>query len=242
MAYMRPAILLFALAMAAAPQKPEEPQPRVVTPGAACGQPPADAIVLFDGKDLSHWVTAGGQPARCTVADGVMTCRTGSGDIYSKETFRSAQIHLEFSPSRMSDQHGQARGNSGVYLQGRYEIQILDSYQNPTYAVGSCGALYGQAAPLVNASRPPGEWQTYDIVFHGPQCDAAGNLVRHGSVTVLHNGVLVQDHVEIKNTLRGCAADHIGEPGPLMLQDHNYKGAPVTLMRFRNIWFRPIPD
>jgi hypothetical protein len=238
---MKPAVLLLALAPAIAAQKPAEPQPRVVTPGVRCGQPPDDAVVLFDGKDLSHWTTREGQPAHCAVDNGEILCKTGAGDLVSKETFRNAQIHLEFRPPFMPDQHGQARGNSGVYLQGRYEIQILDSYQNPTYANGSCGALYGQAAPLVNASRAPEQWQTYDIVFHGPQCDG-GNLVKHGIVTVLHNGVLVQDHVEIQNTLRGCAADQIGEPGPLLLQDHNYKGAPTTLMRFRNIWFRPLPD
>lgn len=234
-----PLLVLLALASAALAQ---EPQPRVVTPGAQCGRPPSDAVVLFDGADLSHWATADGQPSRCTVADGAFTCKTGSGDLYSKEKFHSAQIHLEFRPPLMPDQHSQARGNSGVYLHGRYEIQILDSYQNPTYANGSCGAVYGQAAPLVNASRPPAEWQTYDIVFHGPQCDAGGNLVKRGTVTLLHNGVLVQDHVEIKNTLKGCVADKIGEPGPLMLQDHNYKGAPVTLMQFRNIWFRPLSE
>ena len=125
-------------------QKPDGPQPRVVEPGGP-GQAPSDAVVLFDGKDTSHWTARSGRPG-CTVTDGVLTCKTGSGSITSKEKFHDAQIHLEFAIPNMPDQHGQMRGNSGVYLQGRYEIQILDSYQNPTYANGSCGALYGQEA------------------------------------------------------------------------------------------------
>ena len=241
MASMRCASLLFVMALAAAGQKPEEPQPRVVTPGAQCGQPPSDATVLFDGHDLSHWTTREGKAPGCTVVDGVITCKTGAGDLVSKETFRNAQIHLEFDPPYMPQQHSQARGNSGLYLQGRYEIQILDSYRNPTYANGSCGALYAQAAPLVNASRPPEQWQSYDIIFHGPRCEGA-NLVKKGTVTVLHNGVLVQDHVEIQNTMHGCVEDKLGEPGPLLLQDHNYKGAPFTVMRFRNIWIRNLGE
>jgi hypothetical protein len=194
-------------------------------------------VVLFNGKDMSGWVTKDGKPALCAAVDGVITCTSGSGDIYTTEKFRSAQIHLEFSPPSMPDQHSQLRGNSGVYLQGQYEIQILDSYQNPTYANGSLGAVYGQAAPLVNAARPPEQWQTYDIVFHAPQCDPSGNITSKGTVTVLLNGVLVQDHVTINSTKGGCA------PGPLMLQDHSgFKNAPVTHMRFRNLWFRPLDD
>ena len=230
-----PAALLAAAGLA---QHREEPQPRVVDPGGP-GKAPSDAVVLFDGSGLSQWVTRDGGPARCTVDGGVMTCKTGAGDIFSKPTFRDAQIHLEFAPPYMPDQQGQARGNSGVYLQGRYEIQVLDSYNNPTYANGSCAAVYGEAAPLVNASRPPGQWQTYDIIFHGARCAADGSLLRKPRVTLLHNGVLVQDNFEIQHLGRGCAGG-AGDPGPLMLQDHNYKGAPMTFMKFRNIWFRPL--
>src|SRR5579872_4499667 len=130
MALMQPAVLLLVLAPALAAQKPAEAQPTVVTPGAQCGQPPSDAVVLFGGEDLSHWTTREGQPAGCTATGGEILCKTGGGDLVSRETFRNAQIHLEFRPPFMPDQHGQARGNSGVYLQGRYEIQILDSYKN----------------------------------------------------------------------------------------------------------------
>jgi hypothetical protein len=162
-----------------------------------------------------------------------MSCRTGAGTIQSAEKFRSAQIHLEFNIPSMPDQKGQLRGNSGVMLQGRYEVQILDSYQNPTYADGSSGALYGQSAPQVNASRRPGEWQTYDIVFHAPRCAPDGSVQTPGSLTLLYNAVLVQDHVPVVSK-RGCV-----DEGPLVLQDHSgFKGAPDTTMKFRNIWLR----
>lgn len=207
------------------------PQPRVVSPGDA-SHPPSDAVVLFDGTTVAKWMTLDGKPSRCTASNGAMVCVSGVGDQYSTEKFRSAQIHLEFAPPLMADQHGQMRGNSGVYLHGKYEIQILDSYNNPTYANGALGALYGQSAPLVNAARPPEQWQTYDIIFHGPQCDTAGAVTQKGTVTVLLNGVLVQDHVSIDKS-SGCDA------GPLMLQDHSgFKDAPVTAMKFRNVWFR----
>ncbi len=214
----------------------QSPQPRVVTPGAAASQPPSDAIVLFDGHDLSHWTRKDGSPPRCTVEEAAMVCRTGSGDLYSQEKFQDAQIHLEFRIPSMPDQHGQLRGNSGVLIHGVYEVQILDSYNNPTYANGACGAYYGHKAPLVNASRPPEEWQSYDIVFHGPKCDAGDRLVQPGSLTVIQNGVLVQDHVPIE-TRRTCK-DRIGEPGPVVLQDHQPKNPPMTAMRFRNVWMR----
>ena len=195
---------------------------------------------MFDGTDLSHWTGKDGSPAKCKVADGALACTTGSGDLYSKDKHRSAQMHVEFAIPNMPDQKGQLRGNSGVYLQSLYEIQVLDSYNNPTYANGSAGALYGQYAPLVNASRPPEQWQTYDIIFHAPKCDAAGSITESGRLTLLHNGVLVQDNVEIKR-LSGPRAAHVCEPGPLMLQDHSgFAGAPVTTMRFRNIWLRPL--
>jgi hypothetical protein len=236
-----PAVFLLALAGCATAQEHNDgPQPRVVDPGTAV-QAPSDAVVLFNGTDLSHWTVKNGGPARCQVQDGAMACKTGSGDVYSKEKFRSAQLHIEFAIPNMPAQHSQLRGNSGVFLQGLYEIQVLDSYQNPTYANGSCGALYGQYAPSVNACRPPEQWQTYDIVFHSPRCDAGGKVTQKGTLTLLHNGVLVQDHVEIQHPTPGNSNANVCEPGPLQLQDHSgFPGAPVTVMRFRNIWLRPL--
>ncbi len=241
---------LFAMVVAGAQkrvsQKKENgPQPPMVDAGAS-DKPPSDAIVLFDGKDLSNWVASDGQPADWTVQDGTMVCRTGAGDLHTRLTFRSAQIHLEFNVPLMPERTGQARGNGGVMLHDRTnEIQILDSYQNPTYVDGVCGALYGVAPPLVNAYRRPGQWQTYDIIYHAPRCGTAGQVQAPGSLTVLRNGVLVQDHVQ-DSPRSGCV-----EEGPLILQDHNgFRGkrvpegatlkAPITPMRFRNIWLRPL--
>ncbi len=220
------------------------PQPRTVTPGRMPGDPPSDAVILFDGKDMSQWSLRDGSPAKCEVRNGEMQCTTGVGNIFSKPAFRSAQIHIEFAPPDMPAVRAngqvdpQVKGNSGVYLQGRYEIQILDSYNNPTYANGSNGALYGVAAPMVNVSRPPDQWQTFDIVFRAPKCDGE-NLVSPGSVTSFHNGVLVLENVPLR--LRLTCAQGAGEAGPLMLQDHEPNG-PKTVMRFRNIWYRPLDD
>jgi hypothetical protein len=215
----------------------KEAQPRVVDPGDG-RTAPSDAVLLFNGRDMSGWMTKDGKMPACEVGDGVMKCTTGVGDIMTAEKFTNAQIHLEFAVPNMPEQKGQLKGNSGVYLQGKYEIQILDSYQNPTYAHGSLGGLYGQAPPLVNAARRPEEWQSYDIIYRGPQCDAAGNVVKKAVVTVLLNGILVHDHVEIERSVKlgaGCQA------GPLLLQDHSgFKDAPVTRMRFRNIWLREL--
>ncbi|MCC6343019.1 MAG: DUF1080 domain-containing protein [Bryobacterales bacterium] len=232
--------LALALLMAAGLQGQERtlPQPRVVDPGGPA-KPPSDAILLFNGKDMSGWRTLTGGPGKCTVADGVMSCRTGAGDIISSQTFLDAQIHIEFAVPYMPDQHGQLRGNSGVYLQSCYEVQILDSYQNPTYADGSLGAVYGFSAPLVNAARRPDEWQSYDIIFRAPRCGADGKVAQPGSATILLNGVLVQDHTPIPKAGPGCRQKDICGPGPLRLQDHSgFKGAPDTTMRFRNIWLR----
>jgi hypothetical protein len=219
------------------------PQPPVVDPGGP-GKAPSDAVVLFNGRDNTGWTRLDGTPSHCTVADGTMTCRTGALDTKSTEKFRDAQIHVEFNVPYEPDAKGQARANSGIVLQNRYEIQILDSYQNATYANGSCGALYGQSAPLVNACRRPTEWQSYDIIFHAPHCAPGGATPEPGSLTLLHNGVLIQDHVPVRG--RGCE-----DEGPLVLQDHGREvgrkiaenpgievGAPDTIMKFRNIWMR----
>jgi hypothetical protein len=223
-------LLLAATGMAA------DPQPRAVNPG----PPPSDAIVLFDGKSASEWVHRDGSPAKWPVKDGALTCSTGSGHIYSKRKLGSAQIHVEFATPNMPNAHDQARGNSGVYIQGRYEIQVLDSYQNPTYPNGSCAALYGQYAPLVNASRPPEQWQSYDIIFHAPKCGADGKVTAPGTLTLLHNGVLVQDNVTVKGATAGSGRSDVCEPAPLMLQDHYHPDVKETFMRFRNVWYRPL--
>jgi len=229
---------------AAYAQGSEGPQPVVVDPGGP-GKAPSDAVVLFDGRDNSGWTTMDGKPSKCTVANGVMICRTGACDTQSREKFRDAQIHVEFNLPYEPEMRGQGRANSGVILLNRHEIQILDSYQNPTYADGSCAALYGQSAPLVNACRRPGEWQSFDIIFHAPTCAADGTVKTPGALTLLHNGVLVQDHVPVRG--RTCKADE----GPIVLQDHSQyvgrkiatasgvsEGAPDTIIRFRNIWVR----
>jgi hypothetical protein len=216
------------------------PQPRVVDPGSAM-KPPSDAILLFNGKDMSGWQNVNGGPAKCAVVKGEIQCRTGVGDIVSEQTFRDAQIHIEFAVPNMPNQKGQLRGNSGVYLHSCYEVQILDSFQNPTYANGSLGALYGFSAPMVNAARPPEQWQAYDIIFRAPKCDAAGNPYQGGVVTMLLNGVLVLDRVPIDKKGPGCRQENICQPGPLLLQDHSgFKDAPDTLMKFRNIWIRKL--
>ena len=219
------------------------PNPPVITAGTAStqdapGKPPSDAVVLFDGKDSAHWVQKkDGSPAKWTVADGYMEVAPKTGDIQTKESFGDCQLHVEFrepSPPKGEDQD---RGNSGVFLMGLYEIQVLDSYNSKTYADGQVAAVYGQYPPLVNAARPPGEWQTYDIIWHGPRFSADGKLTRPAHVTVIHNGVLVQDNVEPT----GPTGHHVRPPYlpgpdrlPLALQDHNH---PV---RYRNIWIREL--
>lgn len=224
-------------------KKPDGPQPPMVDPGGS-GRAPSDAIVLFNGKDLSNWMAPDGQPSDWNVENGTLVCRTGAGDLHSRVKFASAQIHLEFNVPSMPQHSGQARGNSGVMLHSRSnEIQILDSYENPTYADGVCGAFYGVSPPLVNAWRRAGEWQTYDIIFLAPECAAGGQVKKPGSLTVLRNGVLVQVNAPVAPQ-SGCVAE-----GPLILQDHNgFRGqrvpsterlkAPMTPMRFRNIWLR----
>jgi hypothetical protein len=206
------------------------PEPKVLEPGRTDDSPPADAIVLFDGKDLSKW--EGGE--RWRIADGVATVR--GRDIQTKQSFGDCQLHLEWAAPEKVSGSGQGRGNSGVYLMGHYEIQVLDSYQNHTYPDGSAGALYKQSPPLVNVSRKPGEWQSFDIIFTAPRFKE-GKLARPGYVTVLHNGVLIQNHTEIQGTTawdRAPAYEPHAEKLPLQLQDH---GNPV---RYRNIWIREL--
>ena len=225
------AILLCALALHAADSARQQ-EPPVIQPG-PIGGPPSDAIVLFDGKDLSKWKGENGADAKWKVANGYVEVN-GTGSIVTKEEFGDVQLHVEWASPSVVSGEGQGRGNSGVYLQGRYEIQVLDSYQNKTYFHGQAGAFYEHAAPLVNACRKPGEWQTYDIIFHGPKKGADGK-VQPGSFTVLHNGVLVQDHVPVQgDSTTSAMFKGVTSKGPLVLQDH---GNPV---RYRNIWVRPL--
>src|ERR1043166_7992518 len=170
---------------------PPKEEPRVIDPG----PPPSDAIVLFDGKDLSQWNGEKG-PAKWEIKDGVATVN-GTGSISTKQEFGDCQLHVEWATPEKVEGEGQGRGNSGIILQGRYELQVLDSYINKTYYHGQAGAVYKQYAPLVNACRKPGEWQTYDIIYHVPRFDEEGKLTKPGTVIVLHNGVLVQDNVQI---------------------------------------------
>jgi hypothetical protein len=206
-------------------------RPPVVDPGPP-GGPPSDAVVLFDGTDLSQW--EGGE--NWIFQDGYGICK---GGITTKESFGDCQLHVEWASPEKIEGRGQGRGNSGVFLMGRYEVQILDSYENETYPDGQCGAIYKQSPPLVNASRKPGEWQTFDIIFTAPRFDEDGKLLRPGYLTVLHNGVLIQSHFE----LLGSTAWHKpptwephGPKAPIRIQ---YHGNPV---RFRNIWIRPLSD
>ncbi len=205
-------------------------EPKVVTPGDGTA-PPSDAIVLFDGKDLSKWT--GGH---WTVADGVATVH--GGDIKSKDSFGDYQLHVEWAEPEKVVGDSQGRGNSGVFLADRYEIQVLDSYKNPTYWDGACGSIYKQWPPLVNANRKPGEWQTYDIIFQAPRFDTSGKLKTPGYATVIQNGIVVQNHAEILGSTawdRPPAYEAHPVRQPIHLQDH---GNPV---RYRNIWLRELP-
>ena len=229
------ALTLDATAAFAAPEgeiPPPKDEPRVIDPG----PPPADAIVLFDGKDLSQWKSdKGGGPAKWEIKDGAAIVN-GTGGISTKQGFGDCQLHIEWATPAVVKGEGQGRGNSGIFLQGRYEVQILDSYNNKTYYNGQAGAVYKQYAPLVNACRKPGEWQAYDIIYHAPRFDEAGKLLKPGTVTILQNGVLVQDDVEIMGPTSGPAPKYKAHPlkQPLALQDHH------NPMRFRNIWIREL--
>lgn len=214
------------------------PPIKVVDPGGP-GKAPSDAVVLFDGHDLSQWTRGDGSPAKWAVENGEIVCKTGTGDIYSRPKFKDAQIHVEFNTPNMPNARGQARANSGVYIQSHYEIQVLDSYKNPTYEAGSAGSVYGQHDPLVNVSLPPGEWQTYDIIYHAPKCEGE-RITQPPRVTILYNGVLIQDDAVITGPTGGGDKNHICDAGPLRLQDHFHPDVKETFMRFRNIWFRPM--
>ena len=211
------------------------PQARVITPGAAAGQAPSDAIALFDGTDLSGWTGRDGD-AQWKVEDGYMEVEPRTGDIQTKETFGDCQLHLEFACPAEVKGDSQGRGNSGVFMMGLYEIQVLDGYDNPTYADGVTASVYGEYPPLVNACRAPGEWQTYEIIWTAPRFSGV-ELVSPAYLALVHNGVLVHNHVEVMGPTghRDVYAYKAHAPtGPLKLQDHG------DLVRFRNIWYRPL--
>ncbi|MFW6352246.1 MAG: 3-keto-disaccharide hydrolase [Bacteroidota bacterium] len=224
-------------------QKPEhevtevwEPVPEVVTPGVGTSAP-SDAIVLFDGSNFDQWEKTDGSEVEWTLGEGAMTVKPKTGDIQTRQGFGDMQLHLEWRTPAEVKGEGQGRGNSGVFLMGRYEIQVLDNYENETYPNGQAASVYKQSIPLVNACRKPGEWQTYDIIFTAPRFNEDGRVLHPARVTVIQNGVLVQNNVEIWG-----ATEFIGLPSykkhgmkePLRLQDHG------DLVSFRNIWVREL--
>jgi len=231
--------------------KPEEtevwtPEPKVVTPGATCGAPPSDAVTLFDGKNLDEWVSAQDKsPAQWIVAGGVMTVSKQAGNVETKRSFRNYQLHIEWRIPENITGSGQARGNSGVFLASTgpgdagYELQVLDSYNNKTYVNGQAGSIYKQSPPLVNPNRKPGEWQTYDVVWTAPTFNSDGAVKDPAYVTVFFNGVLVQNHFELKGeTLyRGQPHYRPYDRAPIKLQAHGDKSEPLS---FRNIWVREL--
>lgn len=258
-------VVLYTSPLRAQDMKPEEtevwePVPEIVTPGQTAHAPPSDAIILFDGKDLSAWQSprfkgepasmngvkeAGGQrdadfeheEAKWKVADGYFVVEPGTGAIETKEKFGSSQLHVEWMAPVDEGKSGQGYSNSGIFLMSLYEIQILNSYENETYANGQAGSIYKQHIPLVNASRPPGEWQSYDIIFTAPEFDNDGEVISPARVTAFHNGVLIHNNVELKGpTVYIGHPEYVAHPAkmPLRLQDH---GDPV---RYRNIWIRPL--
>jgi len=224
---------------------PSRSHPAVVTPAAQAGNAPSDAIVLFDGKDLSRWTAArldpvhpvaGPEPAGWKVENGYLEV-SGRGDIATREKFGDVQLHVEWAAPAEVRGNSQGRGNSGIFLQGRYEVQVLDSYQNPTYADGQAGAIYGQWPPLANPARKPGEWQSYDIVFEAPQF-AGEKLVKPAYLTVFLNGVLLHNRKEVMGpTVHRALAKYVPQPAEdsLMLQNHG------NAVRYRNIWIRRLP-
>lgn len=225
------------------PMKPEmseywTPQPKVITPGnIKTNTAPSDAIVLFNGKDLSKWENTDGSPAGWDVKGGVVTVNKKNGDIRTRDKFGNFQFHLEWCTPKDIQGSGQARGNSGIFLQGMYEVQILDNYKNETYVNGMVGSLYKQTPPLVNPMRKPGEWNVYDIIYTAPVFKEDGTYLYRPRVTVILNGVVVQNNTELLGT-----TEYIGFPrivkhgdGPIILQSHGDPSKPIS---FRNIWIR----
>jgi len=225
----------------------KRPQPRVVTPGSTSGSSaPSDATVLFDGKDLSKWESSRSGDAKWKVENGYMEAVKGTGAIRTRDKFADFQLHLEFATPAQVQGNSQGRGNSGVLINGIYEVQVLDSHDNPTYPDGQAGAIYGQTPPLVNASKPPGEWQSYDIIFESPRWDEKNQLAKKGNVTVIHNGVVLHHRREFLGATDGVGgvahkalAAYVKHHPPevfIELQDHN------NPIRYRNLWIRALGE
>jgi hypothetical protein len=219
----------------------DRPQPEVINPGTQSTQdrvgiPPSDAVVLFNGEDLSAWENGKGEEAGWKIENGEMVIPGGTGSIFTKQPFGDVQFHIEWQAPVPPEGEGQGRGNSGIKFMRMYEVQILDSYDNTTYPDGQAASVYGQYPPLVNTSRPPGKWQTYDIIFRRPHFDTEGNVIKPSYLTVFHNNVLVQDHVELIGKTGGARSPYQAHPDklPIMLQDHK------NPVRFRNIWVREL--
>jgi hypothetical protein len=213
------------------------PEPVKVTPGKTQADPPSDAIILFDGKDASQWGDTAGAPIKWKVENGAMTVVAKTGDIKTKQQFGDCQLHIEWrSPTEIKGE-GQGRGNSGIFFMERYELQVLDSYLSKTYVNGQAGSIYKQLPPMVNATRPPGEWQTYDVIFTAPRFYENGLVKSQARITVFHNGVLVQNNSTLWGSTQyiGTAKyEKHGDKGSIVLQDHSN---PVS---YRNIWIREL--
>ncbi|HEY1163781.1 MAG TPA: DUF1080 domain-containing protein [Chitinophaga sp.] len=243
----------FLTTTAFAQNKPEDtevwtPVPKVVTPGKSAGDAPADAVLLFNGKNLDEWesVNNPGEPAKWKVADNAITVDKSTGNIQTKKKFTDYQLHIEYRIPANITGTGQARGNSGIFLASigkgddGYELQVLDNYNNATYVNGQAGSIYKQTPPLVNACKKPGEWQAYDVIWTAPRFNDDGSVKSPARVTVLHNGVLVQNNTELKGPTRyiGKAAyEKAHGPSPIKLQAHGDKSEPLS---FRNIWVREL--
>jgi hypothetical protein len=236
------AILMIASAQAQRTGDPKltevwNPVPAKITPGKTAADAPSDAIVLYNGKDGAAWQMTNGKDFNWKTDSGFMQVKPGAGNIQTKQGFGSCQLHIEWRTPYVVKGEGQGRGNSGIFLMSRYELQILDNYNNKTYSNGQAASIYKQRMPLVNACRPPGEWQTYDIIFTAPQFNADSSLKSAAKITVFHNGVLVQNNTEIWG-----GTEYIGTPEykmhesklPIILQDHG------DLVSFRNIWIREL--
>ena len=213
-----------------------EPKPPKITPGTNPGDAPSDAIILFDGKNLDEWTSSDGSLAKWDVSDGAVTVKRGTGIIKTKKTFGDFQLHIEWrAPSEIVGE-GQGRGNSGIFMQERYELQVLDSYESQTYSNGQAGSIYKQSVPLVNANRKAGEWQTYDVVYTAPRFSDNGRVIVPAYITVFFNGVIIQNHTQIigPTEYKGLPVYKQHGKGSLVLQDH---GNPVS---YRNIWVREL--
>lgn len=213
-----------------------EPRVTKITPGANAGEAPSDAIILFGGKDLNEWTSLSGEPSRWEVKDGAFTVTPSTGDIKTKRTFGDFQLHIEWRAPSVIKGEGQGRGNSGIFLQERYELQVLDSYESQTYSNGQAGSIYKQSIPLANANRKPGEWQVYDIVYTAPRFSENGRVLIPAYITAFLNGVIVQNHTQIlgPTEYKGLPVYVSHGKASLKLQDHG------DLVSYRNIWVREL--